>query len=122
MSLVFAHTLTHEQGSQEDWEAGRPWPPADWPPGDVPDVRNEPRYPARESQYIGSYLAATADPATRWTPATYLSYTLRGRAKDWWSSGYSRALWRAINRRVRDRSVIAVRSKGGSTAYIRRPS
>jgi hypothetical protein len=32
MSLVFAYTLTYEGGSGEDWEAGRPWPPRNWPP------------------------------------------------------------------------------------------
>lgn len=71
-----------------------------------------------ESQYIDSYLAMTADPGTRWTPDTYLSYTLGGRAKDW-SAGYARALMRAISRRVAAGTVVAVPSKGGSTAYMR---
>lgn len=70
-----------------------------------------------ESQYIGSYLAATADPGSRWTPHTYLSYTLHGKAKDY-AMGYYRALMRAIDRRVAAGTVAAVPSKGGSTAYI----
>jgi hypothetical protein len=49
MSLVFAWTLTHETGSREDWEAGRPWPPRNWPP--VPDVRNEPEEVTMTAQY-----------------------------------------------------------------------
>jgi hypothetical protein len=73
----------------------------------------------RESQYIDAYLNTAADPATRWTPETYLSYTLRGAAKQRWSAGYSRALMRAISRRVSAGTVIAVRSKGRSTAYMR---
>lgn len=72
----------------------------------------------RESQYVEAYLNTTADPGTRWTPDTYLAYTLHGKAKDY-SRGYANALMRALNRRVRDGTVISVRSKGGSTAYIR---
>jgi hypothetical protein len=72
----------------------------------------------RESQYIDDYLDTAAEPGTRWTPHTFLSYTLRGQAKNW-SSGYHRALMRAIERRVSAGTVIAVTSKGRSTAYIR---
>lgn len=71
-----------------------------------------------ESQYIDSYLTMTADPGTRYTPDTYLSYTLGGRAKNW-SSGYARALMRAVNRRVAAGTVVPVPSVGGSTAWMR---
>ena len=73
----------------------------------------------RESQYIETYLSTAADPATRWTPETYLAYTLRGDARSRWSSGYSRALMRAIGRRMNAGTVTGVRSKGGAVAYIR---
>lgn len=72
-----------------------------------------------ESQYIGSYLAATANPDTRYTPDTYLHYTLRGSARTSWPGGYARALMRAINRRAEAGTVVAVPSKGGSTAWMR---
>jgi hypothetical protein len=72
----------------------------------------------RESQYIDAYLDATAEPGTRWTPHTYLSYTLRGKAKGY-SGHYYRALMRAISRRTAAGTVIAVPSKGRSTAYVR---
>jgi predicted alpha/beta-fold hydrolase len=71
-----------------------------------------------ESQYIDAYLDATADPDTRWTPNTFLSYTLHGKAKDY-SGHYYRALMRAIDRRVTAGTVTMVRSKGGSQAYMR---
>jgi hypothetical protein len=70
-----------------------------------------------ESQYIESYLATAADPDTRWTPWTYLKYTVHGRAWDY-SHGYHAALMRAISRRVTAGTVIGVRSKGGSVAYV----
>lgn len=73
----------------------------------------------RESQYIEDYLNATAKPATRWTPHTFLSCTLQGTAKTTYYGGYHRALMRAIERRVADGTVISVPSKGGSVAYIR---
>lgn len=73
----------------------------------------------RESQYIDSYLATTEDPATRYTPATYLAYTLHGKAKDY-SQHYVRALMAAIGRRVTAGTVVPVRSVRGSTAYVRR--
>jgi hypothetical protein len=72
----------------------------------------------RESQYIEPYLDATADPATRWTPDTYLAYTLRGTARDY-AAGYARALMRAIRRRVDAGTVVPARSVHGSTAYVR---
>jgi hypothetical protein len=72
-----------------------------------------------ESQYIASYLTMTANPDTRYTPDTYLAYTLRGSARTSWSGGYARALMRAINRRVAAGTVVAVPSKGGSTAWMR---
>jgi predicted alpha/beta-fold hydrolase len=73
----------------------------------------------RESQYIDSYLATTEDPATRYTPDTYLAYTLHGKAKDY-SSHYVRALMAAISRRVAAGTVVPARSAHGSTAYVRR--
>lgn len=75
----------------------------------------------RESQYIEPYLATTEDPATRYTPDTYLAYTLHGKAKDY-STHYVRALMAAISRRVDAGTVVPVRSVHGSTAYIRKPS
>ncbi len=72
-----------------------------------------------ESQYIEPYLDKTADPGTRWTPGTYLSYTLAGKAKGY-SAHYATALMRAIRRREAAGEVIAVPSKGGSTAWIRK--
>ena len=72
----------------------------------------------RESQYTELYLNMAADPDTRWTPDTYLAYTLHGKAKAW-SMHYVQALMRALRRREAAGTVVAVRSKGGSTAYIR---
>jgi predicted alpha/beta-fold hydrolase len=71
-----------------------------------------------ESQYTELYLDTTADPATRWTPGTYLTYTLHGRAKSY-SAHYLRALMRAIARRVENGTVIEMRSKHGGSAYVR---
>ena len=73
----------------------------------------------RESQYIEAFLDTTADPDTRWTAWTYLKYTLRGSAWATWSRGYHDALMRAVSRRVAAGAVTAVRSKGGSTTFIR---
>ena len=72
----------------------------------------------RESQYIDDYLDTAADPATRWTPDTFLTRTLAGKAKDY-SAGYRRALMRAIGRRQQAGTVIAVPSKSGGTAFMR---
>ena len=72
----------------------------------------------RESQYINAYLDTTADPATRYTPDTYLAHTLHGKAKNY-SMHYVQALMRAIGRRVAEGTVIPVPSVRGSTAYIR---
>lgn len=74
----------------------------------------------RESQYIEDYLDTTAVAATRWTPHTYLAYTLSGAARVEWSGRYYRALMAAINRRIEAGTVMPVMSKGGSTAYVRR--
>ena len=71
-----------------------------------------------ESQYIHRYLNTTADPDTRWTPWTYLKYTVHGSAWNY-GHGYHRALMRAISRRVTAGTVVAIRSKGGSVAYVR---
>jgi len=73
----------------------------------------------RESQYIDSYLATAEDPATRYTPDTYLAYTLRGKARDYLQH-YVQALMAAINRRVAAGTVVPIRSLRGSTAYIRK--
>jgi hypothetical protein len=72
-----------------------------------------------ESQYIDAYLTATADPSTRWTPWTFLKYQVHGSAWSLWSHGYYDALMRAIGRRVTAGTVVGVRSKGGSIAYVR---
>jgi len=72
-----------------------------------------------ESQYIGAYLNRTADPDSRFTPDTFLAYTLRGEAKHRWGGGYAQALMRAISRRVDAGTVVPVPSKGGSTAWMR---
>lgn len=74
-----------------------------------------------ESQYIDAYLATAEDPATRYTPATYLAYTLHGKAKDY-SQHYVQALMGAISRRVAAGTVVPARSVRGSTAYVRRTS
>lgn len=71
----------------------------------------------RESQYIEMYLMLTADPATRYTPWTFLKYTVHGSAWSAWSRGYYDALMRSVNRRIIDGTVEAVPSKGGSVAY-----
>lgn len=70
----------------------------------------------RESQYIDTYLDAARD--ARLTPGTYLRYTLCGKAAQY-SGSYRRALMRAIHRRVRHGTVVAVRSAHNSVAYIR---
>jgi hypothetical protein len=69
----------------------------------------------RESQYVESYLYAAS--RRRWTPKTYLRYELRGRAKRY-GAGYTSALQRALDRRVRAGSVIPVRSVGRRMAYM----
>lgn len=72
-----------------------------------------------ESQYIDSYLDATADPATRYTPWTFLKYRVHGSAWSSWSHGYYDTLTRAIGRRLAAGTVTEARSVGGATAYIR---
>jgi hypothetical protein len=74
----------------------------------------------RESQYIEAFLATTADPATRWTPWTFLKYQVHGTAWSSWSHGYYEALMRAVSRRIAAGTVIEVRSKGGATTFIRK--
>lgn len=78
--------------------------------------------PRRESQYIDAYLNLTASPDTRYTPWTFLKYRVHGSAWSSWSRSYHTALMRAIGRRVAAGTVIEARSKGGGTAYIRKPS
>jgi len=51
-------------------------------------------------------------------PQTFLAYTLHGKAKDY-SAGYHDALMRALSRRLAAGTVTEIRSKGGSTTYIR---
>lgn len=72
----------------------------------------------KESQYIDAYLAITADPATRYTPWTFLKYRVHGSAWSSWSHGYYAALTRAIGRRLADGTVTEARSVGGGTAYV----
>ena len=72
---------------------------------------------AKESQYIDRYLEVAA--AHRYTPGTFLAYTLAGKAKRY-GAGYTRALLRAINRRLSTGEVVAVRSAHGATAYVRK--
>jgi len=73
----------------------------------------------KESQYAEAYLDTAADPATRWTPWTYLKYTVHGSAWSNYSYGYRDALMRALNRRMTEGTVTAVPSRGGSVAYVR---
>lgn len=66
--------------------------------------------------YIDLYLDAAE--AHRWTPATYLTYTLRGKAAKY-AGRYQHALMNAIQRRMNAGTVAGIRSAGGSIAYIR---
>jgi NADH:ubiquinone oxidoreductase subunit F (NADH-binding) len=72
----------------------------------------------RQSQYVQPYLAKTANPKTRYTPGTYLAYTLRGAAKHQYGSDYKRALVNSLMRLVADGTVISTRSMHGYTAFI----
>lgn len=73
----------------------------------------------RDSQYVDAYLAETAYPATRYTPWTFLKYTVHGSAWGSWAYSYYHALMRSLHRREAAGEIIAVPSKGRSTAYIR---
>jgi hypothetical protein len=72
----------------------------------------------RESQYVEAYLDTAADPATRYTPWTFLKYRVHGKAWNY-SRGYYDTLMRAIGRRLTTGDVIETRSIGGGTAYTR---
>ena len=72
----------------------------------------------RESQYVEPYLAKTRNPKTRWTPGTYLAYTLRGAAKHQYGGDYHRALVTSLRRLVADGSVVVTRSVHGNVAYV----
>ena len=74
----------------------------------------------RQSQYLESYLAGTKNPKTRYTPSTYLAYTLRGTAKHTYGDVYLRALMNGLNRLIKSGEVQAVASVNGSTAFIRK--
>jgi hypothetical protein len=65
------------------------------------------------SQYTDSYLAETAN-GHLITPGTYLTYQLRGRAKQW-AGRYHSALVRSLERV----GAVPVPSVGRSTAYVR---
>ena len=79
---------------------------------------NEGGIVVRQSQYVGPYLAKTANPKTRYTPGTYLAYTLRGAAKHRYGGDYRRALVNSLTRLVADGTVVTARSVRGGTAYI----
>jgi hypothetical protein len=72
----------------------------------------------RQSQYVLPYLDKTANPKTRYTPATYLAYTLRGTAKHQYGGGYTRSLVNSLMRLVAEGTVKQARSVHGSTAFI----
>lgn len=69
------------------------------------------------SMYTERYLDRTEHSPI--TPQTFLSQTLRGRAKVY-SFKYYIALQRDLDRRLQDGSVIVVKSVRGSIAYQRR--
>ena len=73
----------------------------------------------RQSQYVRPYLDKTADPKTRYTPGTYLAYTLRGAAKHRYGGDYKRALVNSLVRLVANGTVIKTRSIHGGTAYMK---
>ena len=73
----------------------------------------------RDSQYVDAYLDETADPATRYTPWTFLKHTVHGSAWGSWAWSYYHALMRSLARREAAGEIVAVPSKGRSTAYIR---
>jgi hypothetical protein len=66
------------------------------------------------SMYTESYLDAAAK--HKWTPATFLHHTLRGKAKQY-SGKYQTALLRDLKSRD---DVVAVRSSKGGQAFVRR--
>ena len=72
----------------------------------------------RQSQYVLSYLDKTTDPKTRYTPATYLAYTLRGSAKHQYGGDYTRSLVNSLMRLVAKGTVKQTRSMHGSIAFI----
>lgn len=72
---------------------------------------------ARASQYLGPYLDAVAG-GRRITPGTYLQGELRGRARQY-SSGYYRALIRALDAEIAAGRVGIVDSVRGGDCYIR---
>jgi hypothetical protein len=70
----------------------------------------------RESQYVDSYLDYAR--THRATPGSFLSYALHGKAKGY-GAKYLDALQTALQRRIDNGTVVAVRSTGGSTAFVR---
>ena len=73
----------------------------------------------RQSQYVQPYLDKAANPKTRYTPGTYLAYTLRGVAKHQYGGDYKRALVNSLMRLVAGGTVVETRSMHGCTAYMR---
>jgi hypothetical protein len=71
----------------------------------------------RDSQYLRPYLETTADPATRYTPGTFLAYTLRGKAAKY-SDVYLRALLRSLEREERAGKAMRVPSVRKGVAWI----
>jgi len=69
----------------------------------------------KRSMYLEAYLKAAA--VNRWTPGTFLAYTLRGKAKDWMSK-YQRALENALIEEEKAGRVVRVRSVRGHTAWV----
>jgi hypothetical protein len=73
---------------------------------------------ARGSSLTQPYLETTADPATRYTPATWLKYTLRGKAARY-SGKYARVLLRSLRDGVERGTIMQVPSVRGGRAYVR---
>jgi hypothetical protein len=69
----------------------------------------------KRSQYLEAYLKAAVE--HRWTPGTFLAYTLRGKAKNWMSK-YQRALENALIEEEKAGRVVRVRSVQGHTAWV----
>jgi hypothetical protein len=66
--------------------------------------------------YTEDYLRHNTETDRPLTPATYLRYQLRGKARDY-ADKYERALMRHIRALVEQGVAEPVRSAGGSVAY-----
>lgn len=71
---------------------------------------------SRESQYVDQYLDGPA-----YTVGTFLTYTLRGKAK-LYSRGYHNALLRSLQQRVIEGAVTIESSVRGRVAFRRAQS